>query len=83
MTGTAQSLEIANIVTTARCEGDNPIDREKQAIFKKSNLLSPLWPNIWLWLTNWHISLIDRGMAADMRKSICNDMDGTSKDGFG
>jgi hypothetical protein len=26
ITGTAQSLEIANIVT-ARCEGDNPIDR--------------------------------------------------------
>jgi pimeloyl-ACP methyl ester carboxylesterase len=32
--------------------------------------------NMWLWLTNWNMtSLIERAMEADMRKSICNDMD--------
>lgn len=32
--------------------------------------------NMWLWLTNWNMtSLIERAMEADMRKSLCNDLD--------
>jgi hypothetical protein len=28
ITGAAQSLEIANVVATTRCEGDNMVDRQ-------------------------------------------------------